>query len=76
MKVTTLAGKSGISGYKDGKIEESLFCYPRGICLDKEGNLLDDAYNNRAQAFLDELIWMSRTLRWGRRNLPSKYHQA
>ncbi|HEX8734725.1 MAG TPA: NADPH-dependent FMN reductase [Pyrinomonadaceae bacterium] len=50
--------------------------FPRAHTLfDKEGNLLDEAYNNRARAFLDELIWMSRTLRWGRRNLPSKYHQ-
>lgn len=40
MKVVTFAGKSGISGYKDGILEESLFNYPRGICLDKEGNLL------------------------------------
>src|SRR6185503_14260252 len=40
MKVTTFAGKSGIRGYKDGKIGESLFNFPRGICLDKEGNLL------------------------------------
>lgn len=43
--------------------------------FDENGVLLDLAYEKRAAAFLDELIWMSRTLRWGRENLPSKYHQ-
>jgi NAD(P)H-dependent FMN reductase len=39
------------------------------------GDLLDDAYNARAKAFLDELIWMATTLRWGRENVASKFHQ-
>lgn len=43
--------------------------------FDDEGNLLDEAYEKRAEAFLDELVWMARTLKWGRENLPSKYHQ-
>ncbi|CAN5517697.1 hypothetical protein BH10ACI2_BH10ACI2_06790 [soil metagenome] len=43
--------------------------------FDADGNLLDMAYENRVQAFLDELVWMASTLRWGRKNLPSKYHQ-
>ncbi len=43
--------------------------------FDEKGNLLDEAYNKRAVDFLDELVWMSRALRWGRENLPSKYHQ-
>ena len=42
--------------------------------FDENGNLLDEAYNKRIKDFLDELIWMSKTLRWGRENLPSKYH--
>ncbi len=42
--------------------------------FDANGKLLDDAYERRAQGFLDELIWMSRILKWGRENLPSKYH--
>ena len=47
MKVVTFAGRSGIRGYKDGKRGESLFNKPRGICLDKEGNLLvADSYNH------------------------------
>ncbi|MGI8639902.1 MAG: NADPH-dependent FMN reductase [Pyrinomonadaceae bacterium] len=43
--------------------------------FDENGNLLDEAYENRVIGFLDELVWMSRTLRWGRENLPSKFHQ-
>jgi len=42
--------------------------------FDPDGNLLDAAYEQRVSAFLDELVWMASTLRWGRENLPSKYH--
>ncbi|MCO6511343.1 MAG: NAD(P)H-dependent oxidoreductase [Aridibacter famidurans] len=42
--------------------------------FDEEGNLLDEAYHKRAEGFFDELVWMARTLKWGRENLPSKYH--
>ena len=38
------------------------------------GKLLDQAFEKRARDFLDELVWMSRVLKWGRENLPSKYH--
>ena len=44
--------------------------------FDAEGKLLDPAYEKRAQDFLDELVWMSRTLKWGRENVPSKFHQT
>ncbi len=44
--------------------------------FDDEGNLLDDAYDKRVHEFLDELVWMSRSLKWGRENLPSKYDEA
>ena len=43
--------------------------------FDDHGNLLDPAYDKRVQGFLEELVWMATTLRWGRRNVPSKYHQ-
>jgi len=43
--------------------------------FDDKGNLLDDAYNKRVAGFLDELVWMATTLRWGRDNVPSKFHQ-
>ncbi|MGH9872427.1 MAG: NADPH-dependent FMN reductase [Pyrinomonadaceae bacterium] len=42
--------------------------------FDAEGKLLDPAYEKRAVDFLDELVWMSRTLKWGRENVPSKFH--
>lgn len=42
--------------------------------FDDEGNLLDESYNRRVDAFLTELVWMSRALKWGRENVPSKYH--
>jgi NAD(P)H-dependent FMN reductase len=44
--------------------------------FDEDGKLIDLAYEKRAAGFLDELAWMSRTLRWGRENLPSKHHPA
>ena len=43
--------------------------------FDADGSLLDEAYEKRVTGFLDELVWMSRALKWGRENLPSKYHQ-
>ena len=46
-----------------------------GSKFDGEGKLLDDAYEKRVVGFLDELVWMGATLRWGRENLSSKYHQ-
>ena len=42
--------------------------------FDAEGKLLDEAFEKRAKEFLDELVWMSRVLKWGRENLPSKHH--
>ncbi|HVF48116.1 MAG TPA: NAD(P)H-dependent oxidoreductase [Pyrinomonadaceae bacterium] len=42
--------------------------------FDAEGKLVDDAYDRRIKTFLDELVWMATTLRWGRENVPSKYH--
>ena len=43
--------------------------------FDQNGVLLDSAYEKRAKEFLDELVWMSRALKWGRENLPSKHNQ-
>jgi NAD(P)H-dependent FMN reductase len=42
--------------------------------FDEDGKLLDPAYERRVEGFLDELVWMSRVLKWGRANLPSRYH--
>jgi NAD(P)H-dependent FMN reductase len=38
--------------------------------FDSTGRLLDDALIRRTDKFLDELVWMSRTLRYGRDNVP------
>ena len=45
-----------------------------GSKFDEDGTLLDPAYEKRVQGFLDELVWMSTSLRWGRQNVPSRYH--
>ena len=43
--------------------------------FDAQGKLLDPAFEKRAKDFLDELVWMSTVLKWGRENVASKYHQ-
>lgn len=45
-----------------------------GTKFDEGGQLQDPAYERRAEGFLNELVWMAGTLRWGRENLPSKFH--
>lgn len=44
--------------------------------FDADGNLLDSEYEKRVTGFLDELVWMATTLRWGRGQLSSKHHQS
>jgi NAD(P)H-dependent FMN reductase len=44
--------------------------------FDENGKLLDPAYDGRASAFLDELVWLAGALRWGRENLPSVHHKS
>ena len=43
--------------------------------FDSQGNLKDESYHKRIDVFLEELVWMAKTLRWGRENIPSKYHK-
>jgi NAD(P)H-dependent FMN reductase len=38
--------------------------------FDKDGVLLDQAFIGRADKFLRELIWMAKTLRYGRQQIP------
>jgi NAD(P)H-dependent FMN reductase len=40
-------------------------------CFNAGGELLDSVYLRRVDKFLKELIWMSRTLRYGRENVAS-----
>jgi NAD(P)H-dependent FMN reductase len=37
--------------------------------FDESGKLLDEAFIKRADKFIDELIWMAKTLRYGRDNI-------
>ncbi len=43
--------------------------------FDDDGNLADEKYLKLVTGFLDELVWMARTLKWGRENVASKHHQ-
>lgn len=45
-----------------------------GEKFDDDGKLIDAIYERLVKGFLDELVWMSTTLRWGRENVPSKFH--
>jgi NAD(P)H-dependent FMN reductase len=45
-----------------------------GKLFDEAGKLLDQSFVHRIDKFLNELIWMSRVLRYGRENLASIYH--
>ena len=42
--------------------------------FDEKGDMKDQAYTKQVKEFLDELVFMSRVLQWGRNNLPSKHH--
>ena len=42
--------------------------------FDADGKLLDPLFGDRAAAFLDELMWMSRVLKYGRENIRSRFH--
>jgi hypothetical protein len=37
--------------------------------FDEHGNLLDQSYVRRLDKFLNELVWMTRVLRYGRENI-------
>jgi 5'-3' exonuclease len=39
------------------------------VVFDAPGKLLDQAFVKRADKFLDELVWMAKTLRYGRENI-------
>jgi NAD(P)H-dependent FMN reductase len=42
--------------------------------FDKNGKLLDEAYIKRIERGYTELIWMAKSLKWGRENLKGIYH--
>ena len=42
--------------------------------FDENGNILDEGYERRIKRGYEELIWMAKTLKWGRENIKSIYH--
>ena len=40
-----------------------------GQLFDSDGKILDNAYYRRFDKFINELIWMAKTLRYGRENI-------
>lgn len=42
--------------------------------FDEKGNIKDKAYEKRIERAYIELIWMAKSLKWGRENLKSIYH--
>lgn len=46
-----------------------------GKVFDKNGELQDEKFTKRTQEAYTELIWMAKTLKWGRENVESKHHQ-
>lgn len=42
--------------------------------FNEDGTPKDSATDSRVEKFLTELVWLGRTLKWGRKNLPSKFH--
>lgn len=44
--------------------------------FDDKGNVKDEeGYMRRINRAFDELVWMAKTLKWGRENVPSIYHK-
>jgi len=40
--------------------------------FDESGNLKDSSFIRRIEKFIKELIWMAKTLRHGRENIPAE----
>lgn len=43
-----------------------------GKLFDEDGKLLDESQTGRLDKFFKELIWMAKTLRYGRENIPAE----
>jgi NAD(P)H-dependent FMN reductase len=41
----------------------------------EDGTVEDERVHKQAEAFITELIWMAKSLRYGRESIPSKYHK-
>ena len=42
--------------------------------FDEEGRLQNESYRGFIKGAFQELIWMAQVMKWGRDNLPSRYH--
>jgi len=42
--------------------------------FDESGEIKEEIYHKLCDEFLNELVWMAKTFRYGRQNFPSKYH--
>jgi hypothetical protein len=42
--------------------------------FDEQGTLLNESYRRYVEGAWAELIWMAKTLQYGRENIPSKHH--
>ncbi len=47
-----------------------------GKIFNEEGELQDENYIERVNKVYDELIWMAKTLKYGRENFPNKFHKT
>ena len=43
--------------------------------LDEDGNPQETFHEGPVESAWEELVWMATTLRWGRENLASKFHE-
>jgi len=44
--------------------------------FDDNGTLQDDAYTRRLKRSFDELIWMTKVMKYGRTSIPNKHHSS
>jgi len=60
-----------------GLVVSSVSLYVSGVkrAFNEDGTPVDPAFDDRASAFLDELVWLTRVLKWGRENLENRVHQ-
>lgn len=40
--------------------------------FDEHGTIQNDTYEHRVRSLYDELIWMAKSLKWGRENIPGR----
>lgn len=43
--------------------------------FDENGKITDEKFEKRVKESYTELLWLAETLKWGRKNLPNRYHK-